>query len=73
MPRLRIGTCRWEYPSWAGLVYSAPEGIGHLAEYAQRCDTVEVAAGLDDARQAPGGVSAPTSRTSIAAGCLTGS
>jgi len=39
---LRIGTCSWKYPSWAGLVYSAPKGIDYLAEYAERYDTVEV-------------------------------
>lgn len=42
MSRLRIGTCSWKYPSWAGLVYSAPDGINYLAEYARRFDTVEV-------------------------------
>jgi len=42
MPRLRIGTCSWRFPSWAGLVYSAPDGINHLEEYARRYDTVEV-------------------------------
>ena len=42
MSRLRIGTCSWRFPSWAGIVYSAAEGIDHLAEYARRYDTVEV-------------------------------
>jgi len=42
MSQLRIGTCSWKYPSWAGLVYSAPEGINYLEEYARRYDTVEV-------------------------------
>jgi len=42
MSKLRIGTCSWRFPSWAGLVYSAPEGIDHLAEYARRYDSVEV-------------------------------
>lgn len=42
MPRLRIGTCSWRFPSWAGIVYSAAEGIDDLAEYARRYDTVEV-------------------------------
>jgi len=42
MSRLRIGTCSWRFPSWAGIVYSAPEGIDHLAEYARPHDTVEV-------------------------------
>jgi uncharacterized protein YecE (DUF72 family) len=41
-PRLRIGTCSWRYPSWTGLVYSAPGGIDYLAEYAARYSTVEV-------------------------------
>jgi uncharacterized protein YecE (DUF72 family) len=39
---LRTGTCSWKYPSWAGIVYSAPKGIDYLAEYARRYDTVEV-------------------------------
>ena len=42
MAALRIGTCSWKYPSWAGLVYSSPKGINHLAEYATRYDTVEI-------------------------------
>ncbi|MFN2312292.1 MAG: DUF72 domain-containing protein [Spirochaetia bacterium] len=42
MAHLRIGSCSFSYPSWAGLVYSAPRGINFLAEYAQRYDTVEV-------------------------------
>lgn len=42
MARIRIGTCSWKYPSWAGLVYSRREGINHLEEYALRFDTVEV-------------------------------
>jgi len=42
MSKLRIGTCSWRFPSWAGIVYSAPEGIDHLAEYARRHDSVEV-------------------------------
>ncbi|HCM26283.1 MAG TPA: DUF72 domain-containing protein [Treponema sp.] len=42
MSELRIGTCSWKYPSWTGLVYSAPEGIDFLAEYARSFDTVEV-------------------------------
>jgi len=40
--RLRIGTCSWRYPSWQGLVYSAPRGINYLQEYAQHYDTVEI-------------------------------
>jgi uncharacterized protein YecE (DUF72 family) len=39
---VRIGTCSWKYPSWAGLVYSQPEGIDYLAEYATRFSSVEV-------------------------------
>jgi uncharacterized protein YecE (DUF72 family) len=39
---LRIGTCSWKYPSWAGIVYSRPEGIDYLAEYARRYNTVEI-------------------------------
>ena len=43
MSKLRIGTCSWKYPSWAGLVYSARHGgINYLAEYATKYDTVEV-------------------------------
>ena len=42
MARLRIGTCSWKYPSWAGLVYSAPEPPDFLAEYAEKYDCVEV-------------------------------
>ncbi len=39
---LRIGTCSWKYPSWAGLVYSSPQPADYLAEYAQKYDSVEV-------------------------------
>lgn len=39
---LRIGTCSWRYPSWEGLVYSAPKGINYLREYAEHYDTVEI-------------------------------
>jgi len=39
---LRIGTCSWRFPSWAGLVYSAPKGVDYLKEYAARYTTVEV-------------------------------
>jgi uncharacterized protein YecE (DUF72 family) len=39
---LRIGTCSWKFPSWEGLVYSAPQGINYLAEYARQYDTVEI-------------------------------
>jgi len=42
MVRLRVGTCSWKYPSWAGLVYSRSEGIDYLAEYARKYSTVEV-------------------------------
>jgi uncharacterized protein YecE (DUF72 family) len=42
MARLRIGTCSWKYPSWHGLVYSAPKGINYLQEYAEQYDTVEI-------------------------------
>lgn len=42
MQAFRIGTCSWKYPSWAGLVYSRPKGIDHLAEYARKYATVEV-------------------------------
>ena len=42
MAELRIGTCSWRYPSWAGLVYSAPKGINYLREYSQAYDTVEI-------------------------------
>ena len=42
MVELRIGTCSWKYPSWEGLVYSAPKGINYLYEYAQRYNTVEI-------------------------------
>ena len=42
MGELRIGTCSWKYPSWSGLVYSAPKDINYLEEYARKYDTVEV-------------------------------
>jgi uncharacterized protein YecE (DUF72 family) len=42
MAELRIGTCSWKFPSWHGLVYSAPKGIDYLAEYARQYDTVEI-------------------------------
>jgi uncharacterized protein YecE (DUF72 family) len=42
MARLRIGTCSWKFPSWHGLVYSAPDGISYLEEYARHYDTVEI-------------------------------
>jgi len=42
MAQLRIGTCSWKFPSWDGLIYSAPKGINYLEEYARRYDTVEI-------------------------------
>jgi uncharacterized protein YecE (DUF72 family) len=42
MAELRIGTCSWKFPSWHGLVYSAPNGINYLEEYARHYDTVEI-------------------------------
>lgn len=39
---LRIGTCSWKYPSWHGMVYSAPKGINYLLEYSRKFNTVEV-------------------------------
>jgi len=42
MAHLRIGTCSWKYPSWEGLVYSAPKGIDYLREYAIHYNTVEI-------------------------------
>ena len=42
MQNLRIGTCSWKYPSWHGLVYSRPDGIDYLEEYARQYDTVEI-------------------------------
>jgi uncharacterized protein YecE (DUF72 family) len=42
MTRARIGTCSWKFPSWHGLVYSAPKPADYLAEYAVQYDTVEV-------------------------------
>lgn len=42
MADLRIGTCSWKYRSWTGLVYSAPDGIDFLSEYAARYGTVEI-------------------------------
>ena len=42
MAKLRIGTCSWKYPSWAGLVYSAPSVVNYLAEYATHFNTVEI-------------------------------
>jgi uncharacterized protein YecE (DUF72 family) len=42
MAEFRIGTTSWKFPSWDGLVYSAPRGIDYLAEYSKLYDTVEV-------------------------------
>jgi uncharacterized protein YecE (DUF72 family) len=42
MAKLRIGTCSWRFPSWHGLVYSAPKGINYLQEYAEQYETVEI-------------------------------
>jgi uncharacterized protein YecE (DUF72 family) len=42
MANLRIGTCSWKFPSWAGIVYSAPRGINYLQEYATQYNTVEI-------------------------------
>jgi uncharacterized protein YecE (DUF72 family) len=43
-PNLRIGTCSWNYPSWAGLVYSAArrKAVDYLPEYSQQFGAVEV-------------------------------
>jgi uncharacterized protein YecE (DUF72 family) len=42
MAQVRLGTCSWKFPSWAGLVYSAPSGIDYLEEYGQQYNTVEI-------------------------------
>ena len=42
MAMIRIGTCSWKFPSWHGMVYSAPKGINYLEEYARRYNTVEI-------------------------------
>jgi uncharacterized protein YecE (DUF72 family) len=42
MPGVRVGTCSWKYPSWAGLVYSGAAGADYLRQYAQRWRTVEI-------------------------------
>lgn len=39
---VRIGTCSWKFPSWAGLVYSRTGDINYLSEYARVYDTVEI-------------------------------
>lgn len=38
----KVGTCSWKYPSWEGLVYSRPEEINYLSEYALKYNTVEI-------------------------------
>ena len=38
MSPVRVGTCSWKFESWAGLVYSAANGIDYLAEYARHYD-----------------------------------
>ncbi len=40
--RLRIGSCSWKYPSWAGIVYSSPDAENFLEEYSRVYDTVEI-------------------------------
>jgi uncharacterized protein YecE (DUF72 family) len=42
MAQVRVGTCSWKFPSWAGLVYSRATGIDYLEEYAQQYDSVEI-------------------------------
>lgn len=42
MAVLRIGTCSWNYPEWAGLVYSSARSADYLAEYSRQFDTVEI-------------------------------
>ncbi|MFC1683399.1 DUF72 domain-containing protein [Candidatus Zixiibacteriota bacterium] len=39
---IKLGTCSWKFPSWQGLVYSAPKVINYLEEYARRFNTVEI-------------------------------
>lgn len=43
-PRLRIGTCSWNYDSWVGIVYTEPRprAVDYLGEYAARFDTAEI-------------------------------
>jgi uncharacterized protein YecE (DUF72 family) len=41
-PGVELGTCSWKFPSWEGLVYSAPDGINYLEEYARQFNTVEI-------------------------------
>jgi uncharacterized protein YecE (DUF72 family) len=68
--QLRIGTCSWKYPSWAGLVYSSAAPADFLAEYAMKYDSVEVdqwfwSLGKPDAA---GGMKAALPRTGVAEG-----
>lgn len=44
VPRLKLGTCSWNYPSWVGLVYStpSPDAAGYLPEYSKRFRTAEI-------------------------------
>ena len=42
MSILRLGTCSWKFPSWERLVYSRPDRINYLAEYAANYRTVEI-------------------------------
>ena len=42
MAVIRIGTCSWKFPSWYKLVYSAPNDINYLEEYASHYNTVEI-------------------------------
>ena len=39
---VRLGTCSWKFPSWSGLVYSAPDPPSFLSEYARSYPTVEI-------------------------------
>jgi uncharacterized protein YecE (DUF72 family) len=43
-PRLRMGTCTWNYDSWVGLVYSREMSgaAAYLPEYARRFETAEI-------------------------------
>ncbi len=39
---LHIGTCRWNYDSWRGLVYPKNGPVNYLNEYSNHYSTVEV-------------------------------
>ncbi|MBD3236582.1 MAG: DUF72 domain-containing protein [Candidatus Eisenbacteria bacterium] len=65
MARMRVGTCSWKFPSWAGLVYSASEGIDYLQEYAKRYETVEIDQWFWSLHR-PGHVSLPRERDVLA-------